>query len=482
MAESKLNPRERARLEEQEKKKKARKKYIWIGLAALLVLAVILFVNSSLFYNGVPALKVDGTNYTVADVNYEYQKGYMQFTQSYGDYVSMFIDSSKPLSEQASMFDADGGTWDEYFKNLAEENLIEKTVFYKDALEAGYKLTDEEAEEIDSTISNYNLYAGLYGYTLDGYLAANYGAGNSEKTIREHMAKELIIERYLQDVYNSYEYSDQELDEYYAENADVYDRVKVLYYNMSDTDDVDSADAVQSIVDLMAEPTEEEFRSAVLGFTGNEATETSYTRSSFMSLFGGSITEDQIAEGFVFTHDADTSAYAVYIRGVEDNNYNTVSVRHILIKANDEDGDGVYSDEEKDAALNRIIEIQQEWQDGVATEESFGGLAILYSDDAGSAAEGGLYEGIYKGQMVSEFDAFCFDKHSHGDTGIVYGESSSYAGYHLIYFVSADGQLYSRMLAENGMRSDAYNEYLAAATEGVEARHTFMWRYVMKDK
>jgi hypothetical protein len=84
--------------------------------------------------------------------------------------------------------------------------------------------------------------------------------------------------------------------------------------------------------------------------------------------------------------------------------------------------------------------------------------------------------------MVEEFDAFCFGDHSYGDTAIVYGESSSYAGYHLVYFVSADGELYSRVLADQQLRSEAYNAAIEEIAEPYtdSAEKTFMWRYVMK--
>jgi hypothetical protein len=61
--------------------------------------------------------------------------------------------------------------------------------------------------------------------------------------------------------------------------------------------------------------------------------------------------------------------------GLDDNDYNTVSVRHILIKAEDTDGDGEYSDEEKQTAYDALTAIQDEWLSGEATEDSFAALA-----------------------------------------------------------------------------------------------------------
>ena len=170
----------------------------------------------------------------------------------------------------------------------------------------------------------------------------------------------------------------------------------------------------------------------------------------------------------------------MYITGTEDNHYNTVSVRHILVKAQDTDGDGTYSDKELEVAYNAVKAIEDEWLAGEKTEDSFAALATLRTEDQGSAEKGGLYEDIHKGQMVSGFEDFCFAGHQKGDYDIVLGSSDAYTGYHLIYFVGADGELYSRTLAEEDMRSEAYNDAVAKMVEGYEAQRTWMWRYVIK--
>ena len=294
---------------------------------------------------------------------------------------------------------------------------------------------------------------------------------------RRHLAQQLIIERYLNDLYDSFTFSDQEKDDYYSEHADDLNRVNVAYAYLTDED---AAEKALAIVAAMEGTEEEDFTAAVKEVTDTEPSSTSYSLTGFDSQYGQSVTREELAPGKVFTQQNDKAWYVVYIKGLEDNAYNTVSVRHILIKAVDADGDGTYSDEEKQTAYDAVKAIEDEWRAGPATEESFAALANEKSEDGGSNENGGLYENIYKGQMVSEFDAFCFGSHKKGDVEIVYGESSAYAGYHLVYFVSADGELYSRILAGNELRSDAYNTKAAELTEGLTAERTAMWRYVMK--
>ena len=480
MAEGKLNPRELAKLEEQKKQRKTRAKVIAVTAALVLMVLLVVFVNSSLFTDGLAALKVGDTGYTVADVNYEYRKSYMQLSQTYGDYISLFLDPDQPLSEQQCSFMSDGGTWDDYFKDAAESALVENTAYSAAAREAGYELTDEDRTQIDTYVANYELYGSLYGYDVDAYIAANFGAGNNEKTFRRHMEQEIINERYLNDLYDSFTFTDEEKDAYYTEHADTLDQVEFLYGYIAPEEGKDAGETARAVLDGMEGTDEAAFRASVLAVTGSEATSSSASRSGFLSQYTDNITADDIREGAVFTHDSGSGWYAVYVLGTEDNSYHTVSVRHILVKAEDADGDGAWSDEEKAAAYEAVKTLYDEWLAGDATEESFAAMASEHSQDEGSAENGGLYENIYKGQMVEEFDAFCFGGHQKGDTDIVYGESGSYAGYHIIYFLGEDADPYSRVMADSDLRSEAYNDAIDALTDSLTAERTFMWRYVMK--
>ena len=248
---------------------------------------------------------------------------------------------------------------------------------------------------------------------------------------------------------------------------------------MSDEEAMDAARETAEAIAAAGADGEEPFRTAVTERTDEEAVETSASESSFLSRFEGGVTAEELVSGTIFTHETDTGVYAVYVQGLEDNSYNTVSVRHILIMAEDADEDGTYSEEERQAAHDAILAVQDEWEAGERTEESFAALAKEKSEDTGSTEAGGLYEDIYKGQMVSEFDAFCFEPHEHGDTAVVWGESTSYAGYHLIYFVGEGGP-YSRVLADRDLRSDAYNAATAELLDGYSAQRGIVWRYVMK--
>ena len=120
---------------------------------------------------------------------------------------------------------------------------------------------------------------------------------------------------------------------------------------------------------------------------------------------------------------------------------NVVDVRHVLIVpkggTKDDSGNTTYSDAEWDACKAEAEKLLQEWKDGKADEDSFAAMANEHSEDPGSNTTGGLYQHVYKGQMVEPFENWCFDESRQtGDTGIV---KTDY-GYHIMYFVSEEPQ------------------------------------------
>jgi hypothetical protein len=127
-----------------------------------------------------------------------------------------------------------------------------------------------------------------------------------------------------------------------------------------------------------------------------------------------------------------------------------VDVRHILIFPDGATSSTVTSKEWPESAWafaeNKAKEILAEWEAGEKTEESFGALANKHSQDQnGKVTNGGLYEDVYIGQMVKNFENWCFDStRQAGDTGIVKTEY----GYHVMYYVRADHETADWCFAE----------------------------------
>ena len=159
-------------------------------------------------------------------------------------------------------------------------------------------------------------------------------------------------------------------------------------------------------------------------------------------------TEDDISKYY----DDNADSYAG--NGIEKSDVKMVNVRHILIQPEGKNDDGTYTDEAWAEAEKKANDLLTEWQNGEHTEDSFAFMA---------AENGGLYEDIYPGKMVDEFDAWCFDPaRQPGDTGIV---KTSY-GYHIMYFSSTGEHAYWYVRAEE----DYLNELSVSVLQEVAAK------------
>ena len=114
----------------------------------------------------------------------------------------------------------------------------------------------------------------------------------------------------------------------------------------------------------------------------------------------------------------------------------------------------VETEEYTDAELyNKAQDILKEYLDGDKTEEKFGELAVKYSED-GNAAEGGIYEDVPEGKMVSEFEGWALaDGREAGDVGIV----ETVYGYHVMYFIANEKTVWSDPV-KNDLAEAEYNK------------------------
>ena len=515
-----------ARLEEEKKAAKSRRRWTWgtIGVAILLVLIILL--NTGFIYTHTTAAVSGSRRYSPAEINYYYNTQYMKFVNTYGSYASIFgLDTSNgtaTLDEQACTMLGEGKTWRDYFIDSSLASVSQVTALCDYAKTAGVTLTDEELADIDANIEEIKASAALYGYSnLNGFLAAQYGNGVNAKLVRQMLIDSTLASKVLDDYNASLEFSDTELKEKYASyegSRDYFDylsffvkaatvpaegaaegetteaapaegaaegetaeaapteqtllearmtaqAIETAYKDGGDIDDVLKRfnAAIEAEYEDNGETAADEYRSAA-GSDLGDASE--WLMSSSRKSGDVTVLESSGGDGY----------YVVVYISREDNSYNLVSVRHILIQA-ETDENGNVSPETQKAALDRINEIKAEFEATDRSEESFAALAEKYSEDEGSKANGGLYENIYKGMMVDSFNDFCFAGHKSGDIAVVYGENSNYSGYHLIYFVG-EGEPYCDYIARTDLASEAETNFITERTEGYEAELRFWSKFV----
>jgi hypothetical protein len=150
---------------------------------------------------------------------------------------------------------------------------------------------------------------------------------------------------------------------------------------------------------------------------------------------------------------------ALNAMGIENDGSRYVNARHILIHPtggtlNEETGNLEYSQAEWETCRQQAQDLLDQWQAGDRTEDSFAALAMEYTQDTGSKANGGLYENVANDNTyVPEFQNWAVStSRATGDVELV---KTSF-GYHIMYYVSGEPewQYYSRTLAQEAVMAD----------------------------
>lgn len=465
-------------------KKRMSKTDKWaIVVVAVIVIfaAAILLLQSGMLYNSVSVGSVDDDDYTTAEFNYYYMSSYNGFVSQFGEYGSYVVDTNKPMDEQTYMYATEEGyTYDDYFTEMALNSIKMVSVMYNAAVEAGYELTDLEKESLEAQRESLAAEAKSGGFAdADAYAAYIYGLGVDADFVIDQIARQYIATRYADDQAAGFSYDAAALESYYQEHRDELDSISLRYAYISGAADEENGISAEDAMAAAREQAEEILAASPDAASfGVQVTKTLDSEPVHVTINGTTIStnfsdaegmvewllDDSRAADDIASFESETGVYLACFEGRDDNHYKTVGVRHILVKAV-ADENGAYTEEALAEAEAKAQEIYEEYLAGEQTEESFAALAEQYSEDAGSNTNGGLYTGIYKGQMVEEFNDFAFGDRTVGDTAVIYGESVYYAGYHVVFFSGEDEVLYSDALAESALREADYTAWETALVD-----------------
>jgi hypothetical protein len=491
----------------QQKEDKKVKAYT-IAFAAVLVVLVLaaafVGINRAVSNSGsrekkTVALILGDTTLSNAELSYYFIDTVNNFYSRNGTYAALYgLDTTKALDQQ--VFDADAGTtWADYFLSSAEQSARATYAIAKEAAANGYELSESDQSQLDSLESTLSLHASVYGYSKpEAYLKAMYGNGATLDSYKEYYRVNLLASGYQTEYRDNLTYTDEQVEAKDAEDPAVYNSYSYNQYYLSssrylDDDATNAEKAAAAEADAKSLVSDEinsveALDAAIAALEVNADTtasssamdDTRYT--SVNSVIAQWISDSSRKAGDK-TYIANTSTttdddgnevetisgyYVVYYRSSSDNSTPLVNVRHMLAGfegGTTENGTTTYSDEEKAAAKEKAESWLQTWEDGDATEESFAALANENSTDTGSKTNGGLYENVYPGQMVSAFNNWCFDENRKaGDTGIV---ETSY-GYHVMYFVGQSDETYREYLVKNDLTSEDYTNWYNALVDALD--------------
>lgn len=495
---------------QEQKKLKRYTLTFWVVIAvvaSIFVGAIVSAPLKNMIYKNTDAIKVGDHVLSSVDVNYFYIDAVSNYVNENSQYLQFIMDPTKPLNEQILNKET-GDTWADNFMMSAQNAIKSTYALYDMAVKNGHKLTEAEQKSIDSTLSTYELYAYYYGYkNVDAYLRGTYGNGASEKSYRNYLEVSALANSYLAAYSDSLEYTAQDLLDYQAKkpyefNSYTYatyylnasdfreggtkdDKGNVTY---SDEEKAAAIKAAEEAANLLAGGEYQDleaFDKAIHALPINKDKPTtastknndvlySQLSSRFQDWLIGKVeSEDKDAEPtFVERKEGDLTVivnktgsgenevingyYVVRYGSVESNNFAMKDVRHVLIKfeggkTDSTTGVTTYSDAEKAAAKEKAEKLLKEWKEaGDLSEESFAELAKKNSKD-GNAAQGGLYEKVFPGQMVDNFENWLYDaERKVGDVDIV---ESPY-GYHIMFFVGDNEQTFRDYMITNVKRNE----------------------------
>lgn len=490
--------------EEEQRRAEKRNNTLYVIIAVVFAIAVIASAiwRTNVIQKTSTAATIDGEKYTASEVNFYYLNTYSGFMNSYYYILSYLgVDTSTSLESQvindsaAIMLGVEAGiTWKDYFldQTLSQMAMVQNGL--KAAEAEGFVYPASVQAQYDATIASLEAAAASSNMSLDAYLKNQFGSTITEKVYKTELLRTLQFEAYIGAYEAGLTYSADELNTAYEANPNSYDRVSY--------ESVAISGAVESESDE-EEPTEEEEAAAKeaakeaaddmlaefkdgasLSSLADNLENASYTDNDSATYSGDVVTEwlfdESRKEGDSTVLESGSTYYVVSFGERFREEYNTINVRHVLIQP--ASGELTSSDEgyeEEQEKLNAEAKAQAEellaqWKAGDATEESFAQMAMEYSVD-GSKYDGGLYTRVYQGQMVSEFEDWCFDSsRKAGDTGIV---ETPY-GFHIMYFSGEDLPRWQALVTAD-LASEDYNTYATELSEGSDIqRHDFGMKFV----
>ncbi len=179
-------------------------------LAIICVVAVLASVGGGLYAYGVPqrlvpAVEINGRNYSIAEYNYYYSSVYQTYAnQAYSIYSQYgfslgFDHTVDPAAQTTKDEDDNEITYADFFRNYVVETIEQYSYYLGKAEEEGVTLSEEHAAEIEATISEIATYAEQAGYSTDRYISTLYGKGLNEKSFRKLLNEQYLVAQYLEE-------------------------------------------------------------------------------------------------------------------------------------------------------------------------------------------------------------------------------------------------------------------------------------------
>ena len=335
------------------------------------------------------------------------------------------------------------------------DRLILDSIQMQLANRYGVRIPDAQLDEAMTRLARQN------GLTLEQFRVAVEQSGQNYAATRESLRKDLAIQRVQQgNVMRNINISEQEIDNFLATEegeAMTQPEYRVIQALLATRrgEDAASVEAKETFIDATLANIQggTDFETAVSGvepyaFTGGDLgwRKLGDIPSMFAEVVPtmsiGDVNKVRSSSGFHLVYLADAVGGERLVKQTD--------VRHILIKPTE-----VLDEAAAEALAGQLME-------RVKGGEDFGALARQYSDDIGSAAEGGELGWTNPGQMVPEFEAAM----AAAEEGVVTEPFRSEFGWHILEVTGRRDKDFSgeiqRNQVANYIREQKYQEELDA--------------------
>ncbi|MBR6763918.1 MAG: hypothetical protein IKM13_09245 [Clostridia bacterium] len=388
-------------------------------------------------------------------------------------YEERGFDMDKPLKKQ--MFN-ETMTWYDYFMEMTVKEAKNILIFAEKAYDEGVGLEEKDFLKIDREINKLNAEAKNVGMSEADYIQSRYGEGVQEDDIRRALEVYYISTKVNDDLLNSFEYSEEEINTYYQNFRQYFLYTDCIFFSTIPTT-VEDEDATEKEIEearakakadaeaLIACNSEEEFMANLKTYIFDnydaEIAEEKYAavlheNYKFVSdnklsdwLFSDT-REDGDKTVITFNDDRYTAVYVV--DAAERDDSMTKNVIDVYLDAVNYEND--------EACMSAAEAILAEYEAGTKSAEEFKTLATEKGEDeALAAAEGAVNNVSAKDDVV--YAAWANESgRKTGDTTILADED----GVHILYFVGKG--VYSwQNDTEKYMRAADYVESLAELEE-----------------
>ena len=493
--------------EEEAKRIKENKKYKTIGIcvAVLFVLSIaFILLFNTIMYNWLPAVSVNGRNFSAAEFNFFYMAEYNELANSSAE--------SKPTtgySFREQKYD-DLYTWYDYLKNEAKTALTQYTAIYNEAQAKGYVLPDEEKANIETEITSLRNAAASSNVSTKAYLENVYGTGMTESVYRKCLEFYTYVSSYYSHIVDTFQYTDDELAAEYAEIADDYDYFSFdLFFVEADmgteeepisftnamagakeeaemlkahtADEASFVAAVQDYYNFHAEeggdPQTASADSLGTGFQGryvsmiyswaDEWLKDAAREAGDVEIFPIGESEEDTRHGYyvVLFKERDTNDYA----GVK---ATMIAISPETVTKEEGETDEAYALRQaaaEQAADSKIGEIKAAWESGAyATTDD---LIAAFSEDIGDNHND--YDALSKHDLYDSFNDWLFDEARAENDSLTITEGS----YRYLLIYKGHSDILNKFYAKNSLDSKNFTAWAEGVAVGYEAKEHWAQRY-----